>query len=204
MKKFISIYLFLIVLFLVAPFSVFSQDDGYFRNWDTVEKALDYYKKNSFDEVVTDFGDNYTSVDDSCIYYSPSGESSITFSVKKNKVKGVAYKGSYADILSYLDTIPKLKVSEIVMAAECWIGFPVDLLKETYGDLIYSSTEKFIRVGPSDESFIEFTTSIPASGQSGVPSSSGVKKIRKVKISGTYDELKDYVLCVPKDSVSIK
>lgn len=203
MKKSIQV-LFLIVLFLVAPFSVFSQDDGYFRNWDTVEKALDYYKKNLFDEVVADFGDNYTSIDDSCIYYSPSGESSIIFSVKKNKVKGVAYKGSYADILSYLDTIPKLKVSEIVMAAECWIGFPVDLLKETYGDLICSSTEKFIRVGPSDKSFIEFTTSIPASGQSGVPSSSGVKKIRKVKISGTYDELKDYVLCVPEDSVSVK
>ncbi|HAZ97165.1 hypothetical protein [uncultured Treponema sp.] len=204
MRKFISIYLFLIASFMISPCNVFSQDNGYFRNWDTVEKALDYYKKNSFDEVVADFGDNYTSIDDSCIYYSPSGESSIIFSVKKNKVKGVAYKGSYADILSYLDTIPKLKVSEIVMAAECWIGFPVDLLKETYGDLIYSSTEKFIRVGPSDESFIEFTTSIPASGQSGVPSSSGVKKIRKVKISGTYDELKDYVLCVPKDSVSIK
>ena len=203
MKKCISI-LFLIFLFLIVPCSVFSQDDGYFRNWDTIEKALDYYKKNSFDNVVADFGDNYTSIDDSCIYYSPSGESSITFFVKKNKVKEVSYKGSYADILSYLDTIPKLKVSEIVTAAECWIGFSADLLKETYGDLIYSSTDKFIRAGPSDESFVEFTISIPASGQPGVSSSGGVKKVRKVKISGTYDELKDYVLCVPKDSVSVK
>lgn len=186
------------------PCSVFSQDDGYFRNWDTIEKALDYYKKNSFDEVVADFGDNYTSIDDSCIYYSPSGESSITFSVKKNKVKEVSYKGSYADLLSYLETIPKLKVSEIVTAAECWIGFSADLLKETYGDLICSSTDKFIRVGPSEESFLEFTISTSASGQSGVPSSGGVKKIGKVKVSGTYDELKDYVLCVPKDSISVK
>lgn len=203
MKKCVSV-LFLIFLFLILPCNVFSQDDGYFRNWDTVEKALDYYKKNSFDDVVADFGDNYTSIDDSCIYYSPSGESSITFSVKKNKVKDVSCKGSYADILSYLDTIPKLKVSEIVTAAECWIGLLADLLKETYGDLICSSTDKFIRAGPSDESFVEFTISAPASGQSGIPSSSGVKKVRKVKVSGTYDELKDYVLCVPKDSISVK
>lgn len=203
MKKCVLV-LFLSFLFLIVPCSVFSQNDGYFRNWDTIEKALDYYKKNSFDNVVADFGDNYTSIDDSCIYYSPSGESSITFFVKKNKVKEVSYKGSYADILSYLDTIPKLKVSEIVTAAECWIGFSADLLKETYGDLICSSTDKFIRAGPSDESFVEFTISIPASGQSGVSSSGGVKKVRKVKISGTYDELKDYVLCVPKDSVSVK
>lgn len=203
MKKSIQV-LFLIALFMIMPCSVFSQDDGYFRNWDTIEKALDYYKKNSFDEVIADFGDNYTSIDDSCIYYSPSGESSITFSVKKNKVKEVSYKGSYADLLYYLETIPKLKISEIVMAAECWIGFSADLLKETYGDLICSSTDKFIRVGPSEESFVEFTISIPASGQSGVSSSGGVKKVRKVKISGTYDELKDYVLCVPKDSVSVK
>ena len=203
MKKCVSA-LFLIFLFLIVPCNVFSQDNGYFRNWDTVEKALDYYKKNSFDNVVADFGNNYTSIDDSCIYYSPSGESSITFFVKKNKVKEFSYKGLYADILSYLDTIPKLKVSEIVTAAECWIGFSADLLKETYGDLICSSTDKFIRVGPSDESFVEFTISIPASGQSGVSSSGGVKKVRKVKVLGTYDELKDYVLCVPKDSVSVK
>ena len=119
-------------------------------------------------------------------------------------MKEVSYKGSYADLLSYLETIPKLKVSEIVTAAECWIGFSADLLKETYGDLICSSTDKFIRVGPSEESFLEFTISTSASGQSGVPSSGGVKKIGKVKVSGTYDELKDYVLCVPKDSISVK
>ena len=54
MKKSIQV-LFLIALFMIMPCSVFSQDDGYFRNWDTIEKALDYYKKNSFDEVVADF-----------------------------------------------------------------------------------------------------------------------------------------------------
>ena len=198
-----------------ASNSKFSSGDGdLLKNWDTVNKKLNYYIKKSADEVFADFGNEYELFENDHTFTASIEDdiASITFVIKKEKVSDYYYSGSYKHICMWLDTIPKLKNSEIQTAAECWLGYSPDLLKESFDSLVYSSTDKLIRVGPSENNCIEYT--VAAYTQAAPTNSTGTKVtvsspgaklyIKKVEVNGTYAVLKDYLVPLPKDSIPVK
>lgn len=196
-----------------------SSEDVLIKNWDTVNMLLESYCGNSLDGVLTDFGEDYVAGENLFIFHSPTEESSITFFVKKEKVKGYAYDGSYPDLLKFLAKSPRFNNSEIKAAANAWLGFSSDLLLETFGSLILKSNDKLIVAGPSESVCIEFTiaTYSPMENSSTTSDSSEnsptnistsstktQRYIKKVKIQGTYEELKDYLVKVPDESMPVK
>lgn len=192
------------VLFLFASNSASAKEEWLLKNWDTVNMALEYYDNKTIDEAMADFGNNYTEGEDECVFFSPSGESSITFSLKKRKIKGFSYQGSYSEIASILNSIPKLKVWEIKAAANNWIGVSPETIKEVFSKSLLPSYEKAIFVGHSlSNASVEFRI---ASLDSSAPQTGGSPKryVKSVEVRGTYDALKDCFVCVPMDTVFIK
>lgn len=186
--------------------SFFKNDGTLEKNWDTVNRTLDFYKKKSIDEIMADFGDNYEPSENTYRFFSPTEESSVTFVVKKDKVKSYSYDGLYSDILLYLENLPSMKESELQTAANMWLGFSPDLLKNTFGTLICKSTDKIIYAGASESVCVEFSIKLYSQPDGTTSASTSEKKyyISKAIVKGSYDELKDYLVPVPKDSVQVK
>ena len=169
------------------------------KNWDMVARTLDKYNGKSFDYVSGVFGENYIQEGDNFVFYSPTEESWVIFLIKNDKVRKNSYGGSYADIQTYLDSVEEFKNSELEIAANAWLGFSSDLLKETFGNLVLKTSDKSIFVGPSESTFIEFDIA------SYSPSSSAGKPyIKKTCVKGSYEELKDYLIKVPAGSIPVR
>lgn len=181
-----------------------SAPDALLKNWDTVNMVLESYCGNSFDVLTADFGSDYLEGEEFCVFHTDSQESSITFFVKKGKVKGYSYEGSYADILTFLDKKSKYKNPDIQIASNAWIGFSPDLLKETFDSFVVSSTDKVIIVGPSESVCVEFTVATYSASGANATSTEEKRYVKKAKVKGTYAELKDYIVKVPDGSVQVK
>lgn len=186
----------LVFLLFVLNFA-FAKEEGLIRNWNTIDMALEYYNDKSIDEVIADFGKNYVEGKEEYSFFSPSEESSITFSVKKGKIKKFSYQGSYSDIISFLNSNPKLKIWEIKSAASNWIGVSPETIKEAFGKSVLQSSEKSILVGPSQSAFVEFKIS-------SLYNDTSPQYVKSVEVKGSYDELKDYIVTVPKDTVFVE
>lgn len=203
-RRFFLFYTFVILLqfSLVSCLSnkIASDSDIQLKNYDTVNVVLESYCGKTFDDVVSDFGTDYLEGEEVCVFHSKSQESQITFSVKKGKVVGYSYDGSYADILTFFDNIPKYKDSEIQIASNAWLGFSPELLNDTFGSMVLKNTDKLIVVGPSEDVCIEFLVVSYTSTNS----SETKRYIKKANVKGTYKELKDYIVKVPAESVPVK
>lgn len=209
MKKHFMQFVFLIIhgIFIISCASnkIASEDGSLTKNWDTVNRLLETYCGNPFDDVMADFGNNYVEKENLVDFYSPSNESSITFAVKNETVKGYSYKGSYQDIMKFLEKNQRINTVELQNAVNSWLGFSPELLEDTFDTLVLDSTDKVISVGPSESACIEFTIGIweplnsdPTNKQEPKP------YIKKAELKGSYTALKDYVVRVPDDSVQIK
>lgn len=202
-----SCYFALFLIFCVSEGSFAKsskKEEVLLKNWDTVNKTLDQYVKKSVNIVYADFGDDYTQTEEGILFYTPSGDSSIKFSVKKDKITDFSYDGIYSDLTKYLEGISSFKNAELQMACEAWLGFSPDLLRETFGSLVLDVSDKNIRVGHTTSAFIDFNIATVESGQPGTSSGPAKRYIKKVFINGSYDDLKNCILKVPTDSIQIK
>ena len=197
-------FLFFVLLAFYACGAVFAQDE-YLKNWDTVNQKLDYYNKKQTSVLYADFGKASDVTDEQCVYFSSDSTASITFEIKKDKIAGYSYSGPYTKVCSIIPKLAHLELTKIQSAAECWLGYSPDLLKETLPkNFIFSSTDKVIKVGPSASECIEFnvgTSSETTPSGATAPSKSYIKS---VKVTGTYKVLKDYLYPLPESSESVK
>lgn len=183
-----------------------SEDGELLKNWDTVNRKLEFYSGKAVAEVLNDFGKKYEVEKDEYTFYSPlkilDKRTCIVFIVKRNKVKDFYYKGSYTDIYDWLESISRLKDCEIKNMAEAWLGYSPDLLRETFSSLICKCSDKSICAGPSESVCIEF---VPASYSMSASKDKNSKAyIKKVNVKGSWEKLKDYVVSVPEGSKPVK